>query len=82
MAVDEFLDVSLEAGLRPAALIVTAGNVRRLVHERDEPTAAEHVDVAALAAYVGDERAVAATDDRDEWCDMELVPDPCFVVHG
>ena len=80
MPVDDRLDVALVARLRPAALVVTAGNVRRLVHERDQPAAAEPIDVAALPSDVRHERTVPAPDEADERRQVELLRDPRLVL--
>ena len=82
MAVDDRLDVPLEARLRPAALVVAARNVGSLVHQRDEAAAVEPIHVAALPTDVSDERAVAPADDSRERSEIELGSDASLVVHG
>src|SRR5581483_5197671 len=81
VTVDDRLDVPLVAPLRPAALVVAAGNLGGLVRERDQLAVAEPVDVAALASDVRDEGAVAATDEADERSEVELGRDPRLVLH-
>ena len=82
MPVDDRLDVPLVVRLRPAALVVTAGDVRRLVRQRDEPALAEPIDVAALASDVRDDRAVPARDEANERRQVELLRDPRLVLDG
>ena len=79
--VDDRLDVALVARLRPAALVVPAGDVRRLVRERDEPASAEPVDVAALASDVRNDRTVPTSDEANERRQVELLRDPGLVLH-
>src|SRR2546421_575173 len=66
--------------LRPAALVVAAGDIRRLVRKRDQLAGAKPIDVAALAADVRDERAVALSDEAHEWCEVELLRDAGLVI--
>ena len=69
---DELLDVPLEAGLRPAALVVPARHVVRTVDDLVQPPGAEPEQVAALAADDGDDRSLAAADERNERREVEL----------
>src|SRR4051794_1149591 len=80
MPVDDRLDVPLVARLRPAALIVATGDVRRLVRERDQLSGAELIDIPALASDVRDERAVAVSDEANERREVELLRDAGLVV--
>src|SRR5512133_2283899 len=80
MPVDDRLDVPLVARLRPAALVVAAGYVRRLVRERDQLSGAEPIDVPALASDVRDERAVAVSDEADERREIELLRDAGLII--
>src|SRR5262245_45798371 len=79
---DELLDVPLEAGLRPAALVVTARHIVGAVDELVEPPRAETEQLTALAADERDDRALAAPDERDERGEMKLTADPHAVRHG
>ena len=78
--VDDRLDVPLVARLRPAALVVAAGDVCRLVRERDQLAGAESIDVATLASDVRHERAVAVSDEANERREVELLRDAGLVV--
>ena len=69
--VDELLDVALVARLRPAALVVPAGLLVVVLGDLLEPPAAQPVELAALAADDGDERALAAADERHERREVE-----------
>ena len=60
------LDVPLVARLRPPALVVLPGLLLALVDDLLEPAGAQTEDLPALAADEGDERSVAAADERDE----------------
>ena len=77
--VDDRLDVALVASLRPAALVVAAGNLRRLVGEGTQLTAAEPVDVAAFAPDVGDDGAVTMADATNERRELELLAETSLV---
>ena len=72
---DELLDVALEASLRPAALVVPAGNLVAAVDDLVEPARAQPEELAALAPDEGDDRALAAADERHERRDVELLAD-------
>ena len=78
---DELLDVALESGLRPAALVVAAGNVVGAVHDLFQPSRVEPEQLPALAAHEGDDRALAAADERNERREVELPADPDAVGH-
>ena len=71
----ELVDVPLEPGLRPAALVVAARLLLRVVGDLDEPPVTQAIDVAALAVDDRDERAVAAADERHERREVEGVVD-------
>jgi hypothetical protein len=81
MPVDDGLDVPLVAALRPAALVVATGDVRRLVRQRNQLARAQPVDVAALAPDVGDKRSVVPSDETNERRQIELLRDASFVLH-
>ena len=62
----EVVDVALVAGLRPAALVVPALRLLGAVGDLDEPAPAEREQPALLPSDDGDDRAVAASDQRHE----------------
>jgi hypothetical protein len=76
----QLLDVALVTGLRPAALVVPARCLVELVDELLELAGAQDVNGPALAAHDGDQRAVAAPDERDERRQVELAADRDLVL--
>lgn len=79
VSVDDRLDMALVPSLRPAALAMAAGNLRGLIGEGTQPTAAEPVDVPAFAPDVRDDGAVATADAPDERCEVELPAEASIV---
>jgi hypothetical protein len=73
--VDERLDVTLVARLRPAALVVPARLLVELIDELVEPASPKHVHRAALSPHHRHERTVASTDERHERRQIELTSD-------
>src|SRR5205807_1104144 len=71
----ELVDVTLEARLRPAALVVPRRLLVEALGDLVQPAAAQLVDVAALTAHDGDERAVTTRDERHERRHVELGTD-------
>ena len=62
----QLVDVALHAGLRPAALVVPARLLLRVVREPLEPAVTEAVEAPLLAADDDDEGTAAMPDERDE----------------
>ena len=79
--VREVLDVPLEPGLRPAALVVPARRVLRPVGDRLQAAVPERQHASLLAADDGDERAVSAPEQRHERRQQEVVGDARRVGH-
>ncbi len=76
----ELVDVPLVARLRPAALVVPSRLLLGQVGQRLEPPARQLEEEAALAVDHGDDRALAAPDERHERRDREVRPDADDVV--
>ena len=72
MLVDERLDVSLVARLRPATLVMPSGRLVELVDELLELSGAQDVDGSTLPADHGDQRSLTTADERDERGKVEL----------
>ena len=68
-------------GLRPAALVVAAGNVVGAVHDLFQPSRVEAEQLSALTADEGDERSLAAADERNERREVELPANPDAIGH-
>src|SRR3954471_11339149 len=77
---DDVLDVTLEARLRPPALVVLSGRLLGVVGDLDEAAAAQPVEIAALAPDDRDEGALAAADERHERRQIEALVDPDLVL--
>ena len=67
----EVLDVTLVAGLRESSLIVLAWPLLRAIGRLDQSPTLKPEDFPALAADHHDERALSATDQRDERSEVE-----------
>jgi len=78
---NEHLDVALIAGLRPAALVVPARLILRVVGEILEPPAAEAIEVPELAADDQDQGALTPAHERDERSQVERLADLDPVRH-
>ena len=81
VVVDELVGVALEAGLRPAALVVSPRLLVEVVGEILETAGAEAVETALLAADDEHESALAAADERDERRQVEKPADLDLVRH-
>ena len=77
----ELVDVPLVASLRPAALVVTSRLLLGQVRERLEPAVRELEEQAALAVDDGDDRSLAAAEQRNERREVEVRADAHAVRH-
>ena len=77
----ELVDVSLEACLRPATLVVTSGLLLGQIRERLEPSVHELEEQTALAVDDGDDRSLAAAEQRNERPEVEVGADAHAVRH-
>ena len=72
---DEFLDVTLVAALRPAALVVLPGLLVVMLGDLLEPARTEAVQLSLFAPDDRDDRAVPAAHERDERRNVEVTAD-------
>ena len=77
----ELVDVPLEARLRPATLVVTSGLLLGQIRERLEPSVHEPEEQTALAVDDGDDRSLAAAEQRNERPEVEVGADAHAVRH-
>ena len=78
----ELVDVTLEARLRSAALIVPPRLFLGEIGQRLEPSARQPEEQAALAVDHGDDRALAAAQQRHQRLEVEVGPDVNAVRHA
>ena len=81
MLADELLDVALEPGLRPPALVVLTRDLDRPVGDLSEPPGGQSEQVAPFAADDRDDRAFSSADERHERRQVELPADVDLVRH-
>ena len=77
----ELVDVALEAGLGPAALVVAARLFLEVVGDRRQTARLQAVDLTSLPADHDDKRSLAATHERHERSEVEPVADLDLVRH-
>src|SRR4051812_9072986 len=82
MGADDLVDVALVARLRPPALRVLVRRLLELVLDLLEPSAAQPVELAALAADDGDERALAAAEQPEQRREVQRFREPNVVGDG